>query len=80
MHFFVGAKPRKTIRRNSDSALAVLSNEDEMSLVKMKQLDNAFKLQQEASLEKEVQMLPKPFLQTESPPTTIEKGKGNLSP
>ncbi|XP_068705547.1 uncharacterized protein [Montipora foliosa] len=72
-----GAKSRKTIRRNSDSALSVLPNEDEVSLVKLKQLESAFKLQEEriASLEKEVEMLPKLFLQTESPQTAIEKGK-----
>ncbi|XP_068705545.1 uncharacterized protein [Montipora foliosa] len=75
-----GAKLRKPIRRNSDSALAALPYEDEVSLVKMKQLENAFKLQQEriASLEKEVEMLPKLFLQTESPQTTTEKGKGDV--
>ncbi|XP_068740587.1 protein argonaute-2-like isoform X2 [Montipora capricornis] len=73
-----GAKPGKTIRRNSDSALSALPNEDEVSLVKLKQLENAFELHQQeriANLEKEVERLPKLFLQTESPQTMDEKGK-----
>ena len=63
MHFIVGAKSLKTIRRKSDSALASLPNEDK-SFAKVKELINAVKLQQEriASPEKKVQMVHKMFL------------------
>ncbi|XP_068686007.1 CAP-Gly domain-containing linker protein 1-like isoform X2 [Montipora foliosa] len=72
-----GANPRRTIRRNSDSALFALPNEGEVALVKLQQLENAFKLQQEriGNLEKEVEVLPKLFLQTESSEKANEKGK-----
>lgn len=58
-----GAKSLKTIRRNSDSALASLPNEDK-SFAKIKELVNAVNLQQEriASPEKKVQMVHKLFL------------------
>ena len=81
-NFFIGAKPRKAIRRYSDSALAALPNEDEVSLAKMKQLENAFKLQQEriVNLEKEMEMLPKLFMQMDSLEPLIGKGKGNVGP
>ncbi|XP_068737290.1 kinesin light chain-like [Montipora capricornis] len=78
-----GLKPRKTLWRDRGSDFELTDkdeddeDEDEVSLAKIKQLENAFKLQQEriASLEKEAEMLPELLFQMESLQTAIEKGK-----
>ena len=75
----LGRQRRKTTRRNSDSALTTTSKEDEVTLVKLKQLEDKFKLQQERIeiLEKEMEQLPKLFFEERSPKpeTKTDEGK-----
>lgn len=64
---YLGKQPRRTSRRNSDSALTGVSIEDEVTLLKLNELQYKFKVQQERIeiLEREMEMLPKVLLGTE---------------
>ena len=74
----LGRQPRKTSRRNSDSALTATSKEDEVALVKWKQLEDKFKLQQERIeiLEKEIEQLPELFFEERSPKPETKTDEG----
>ena len=74
----LGRQPRKTSRRNSDSALTATSKEDEVTLVKWKQLEDKFKLQQERIeiLEKEIEQLPELFFEERSPKPETKTDEG----
>ncbi len=70
--------PERGNRRHSDSVLSVIPKEDEVSLIKLRQLENKFEILQERMeiIEKEIEKPPLEFLETRSTKDRMSSSEG----